>query len=147
LASIERDKPGIYGKERDRLLEIALTDVDPTVRTLAFAAAREKPTLSEPEFTALILGTRDAHPAAAHAAFAAIATKKGLALKRPQWRLLIHSAKLATQSRQVKLRQAAAYATAVLLNQAATKSVRKSLEEIREAFRRDTCYSVRNAAK
>jgi hypothetical protein len=146
LACIERDKPRIYGKNLDRIIQAGLTDVAPDVRKAAFAAAREKPTLTEAEFTALILGTRDGDADAANSAFAAIANKKGLELKRPQWRLLIHSVQLAAQSRSVKLPRAAAYTCSQLMSLVPAGAMEKSLSDLLDIFLRDPCFSVRQNA-
>ena len=147
LACIERDIPGIYGKKLDKLIEIGLTEVDPDVRSLAYAAAREKPTLSESEFTALILGTRDSIAEAAHAAFDAIAKKSEFELKRPQWRLLIHSIRIAARSRDVILRRAAAYTCSQIIETIPNGVLKKDLTELRDTFMSDTCFSVRKSAE
>lgn len=146
LACIERDKPGVYGRHLDRLVEGGLASVNADVRTLSYAAAREKPTLSEAEFTSLVLGTRDSESKAACAAFAAISSRKDAKWNRPQWRLLIHSIGLATQSRDSKLRRAAAHTCAKFAEYVPNTPLRESLTELREVFGGDTCYSVRRAA-
>jgi hypothetical protein len=143
LACIEREKPGSFAAKLDAIIELGLTDDDPQVRALSIAAAREKPTISEAEFTAIILSTRDADPAVANAAFGALANKEGLQLSRPQWRLLIHSTKLAARSDAVKVRRAAAYTCAKLRTRVSTKTLRKEIEKVLDVLSNDKCASVR----
>lgn len=147
LACIERDKPGIFATKLDAIIELGLTDADPHVRALSLAAAREKPTISEAEFTAIILATRDSDPAVTNAAFGALANKVGLELTRPQWRLLIHSAKLAIQSNAVLVRRAAAYACRKLRTSVSTKTLRSEMESVLDALSNDKCASVRHNVK
>ncbi|MDA1231200.1 MAG: hypothetical protein O2856_10535 [Planctomycetota bacterium] len=147
LACIERDKPGIFAAKLDAIIELGLTDADPQVRALSLAAAREKPTISEAEFTAIILATRDSDPAVANAAFGALANKEGLQLTRPQWRLLIHSAKLAVQSNEVLVRRAAAYTCANCRTSVSTKTLRSEIENVLDALANDRCASVRQNIK
>ncbi|MEQ1906745.1 MAG: hypothetical protein ABL888_21365 [Pirellulaceae bacterium] len=147
LACIERDKPGIFAASLDEIIEMGLTDADPQVRAHSLAAAREKPTISESEFTAIILATRDSDPAVANAAFGALANKVGLQLTRPQWRLLIHSAKLAVQSNEVLVRRAAAYTCAKLRISVSTKTLRSEIENVLGALANDRCASVRHNTK
>jgi hypothetical protein len=147
LACIERDKPGVFGTELDAIIELGLTDDDPHVRALSIAAAREKPSISEAEFTAIILATRDVDPRVANAAFGALANKSGLQLTRPQWRLLIHSAKLACQSNEVLVRRAAAYVCAKLRTNISVRSLRDEMGNVLDTLSKDKCASVRQNVK
>jgi hypothetical protein len=147
LACIERDQPGVFGQALDEVLELALTDRDPEVRKYAFAAAREKPSLSDGAFMALLLGTRDSDTKAAETAFRAIANKKDLALPEPMSLLLVHSLRVASQSRSHVLRRAAAYASRKSPDTSSRGRVEQELRELREVFARDTCCSVRKAAE
>ncbi len=143
LACIERDRPGIFGGQLDAIIELGLTDTDPTVRTFSLMAAREKPTISEVEFTAIILATRDSDPIVTNAAFMALANKAGLDLTRPQWRLLIHSAKIAVQSEAVAVRRAAAYVCQKFRNSISAKTLQSEMQSVLTALSNDKCNSVR----
>ncbi|QDV45294.1 hypothetical protein Enr13x_51700 [Stieleria neptunia] len=143
LACIDRDKPGVFGGALDGIIEKGLTSHQAQVRALALAAAREKPTLSEAEFTAIIMSTRDHDPTVANAAFCALANKKSLKLNRPQWRLLIHSSGLASRSDAVVLRRAAAYCCAKLRGYLSIKSLHRDLDAVLIALSNDKCASVR----
>ncbi|WP_146393737.1 hypothetical protein [Allorhodopirellula solitaria] len=146
LSCIERDKPGVFAGELDSIIEAGLTESDPQVRALSLAAAREKPTISEAEFTAVILATRDADPAVANSAFGVLANKEELQLTRPQWRLVIHTAKLAAQSNEVKVRRAAAYACSKLKSKITTNTLRDEMDKLLETLCNDKCASVRRHA-
>jgi|GEM_PF-3003978 len=143
LACIERDKPGVFGAKLDAIIEFGLTDDDPQVRALSIAGAREKPAISQAEFAAIILATRDADPRVANAAFGALANKVGLQLSRPQWRLLIHSAKLAIQSNELMVRRAAAYICSKLRTSVSNKTLRIEIDNVLHALSKDKCASVR----
>ena len=143
LACIEREKPGVFASKLDKIIELGLSEDDPNVIAMSIAAAREKPPISEAEFSAIILATRDAHAAVANAAFGALANKQGLQLTRPQWRLLIHSAKLAVKANAVRVRRAAAIACAKLQQSVSTNTLRKEMDDVLEALSHDKCASVR----
>lgn len=146
LACIERDKPGIFTNSLDAIIEVGLTEIDPQVRALSLAASREKPSISESEFTAIVLATRDSDPAVANAAFGALAHKKDLQLNRPQWRLLIHTAKLAAQSNAVSVRRAAAYTCSKLRTKIKISTLRKEVDTLLDSLAKDRCASVRQNA-
>ena len=146
LACIERDKPGVFAGSLDEIIEKGLTEIDPQVRALSLAAAREKPSISEAEFTAIVLATRDADPAVANAAFGAIVNKTDLKLTRPQWRLLIHTAKLAGQSNAPSVRRAAAYTCSKLRTLIETKTLLAEVDTLLVTFASDKCASVRRNA-
>ena len=111
LARIEKSRSAVFGNRFYSLLETALSETDSDVRRLAFAAAREAPTLSDAALTAVLMGTRDANPDAAATAYYALAWKKNLKLTDGQWELLIHTLRFASQAQDAELRKAAARAT------------------------------------
>lgn len=147
LCCIERDQPGVYGKKLNRIVAAAITDPNSNVRSHAIAGAREKTNLSESELTAIILATRDYNVDVVSTAFGALANKEDLGLKRPQWRLLIHSIEIAKRSPFVKVRRSAAFACSNLISRCTTSSFKKQMDELLAAFKNDHCWSVRANAK
>ena len=146
LACIERDRPGIFGESLDSILEIGLMDLDSEIRSWAYTAARQLPTLTESQFTALILGTQDDDPEAAAAAFLGISEEKELELHDSQWRLLIQAVSRVTRSRAVRVRQAAALTCAGLDGCVPHGPMKRELAGLRAVFARDRCFSVRRSA-
>lgn len=143
LCCLERDQPGIGGQRLSDIIEIALVHHNATVRSLAISGSHEKPSLSEAEFTAIILATRDSDPGVVNAAFGALANKTELKISRPQWRLLIHSADIATRANDVRIRRGAAYACCKLISRCTTKTLKTQMEQLIEKFQSDRCFSVR----
>lgn len=143
LCCLERDQPGIGGQELSNIIEVALVHHHATVRSLAISGTHEKPNLSEAEFTAIILATRDSDPGVVNAAFGALANKTELKLTRPQWRLLIHSADIATRANDAKIRRGAAYACSKLVSRCTTKSLQNQIKQLIKNFQADRCFSVR----
>lgn len=147
LACLDREKPGVFGKRINSIVELGLTDLDPTVRGLSLNAASEKSTLSEFELTALIMGTRDEVADTACSAFYAIANNKKISsLSRNQWRLLLRSASQSGRSRIPKLRRAAAFLCAQLSKSVPNKKLKNELDSVINEFSQDTCFTVRSAA-
>ncbi|MGD0517149.1 MAG: hypothetical protein ABSA26_06395 [Thermoguttaceae bacterium] len=143
LACLEKEHPGLFGDKLDKIIELGLADIDGNVRAHAFAAAREKPTISESVVIAILLGTRDSHEKAARAAFFALAEKINLKLSRPQWRLFVQSIEHAKQNGSSIVRAAAAHAAVRLIPAAPTKTIRQEMTRLISEFAKDICYSVR----
>jgi hypothetical protein len=147
LACIEHCRPGMYGKRLETIVEEALSSDSSVIRQSAFAAVREIPSLSESTWMPLLLGTRDPDPKAASLAFDAIATKRNAHLTRAQWKMVVYSLKMAQISRSIELRRGAARAVGSLEPQAPlSRSLRRELSAIREAFSNDIAHTVRVAA-
>ena len=146
LACIERDRPGTFGESLDSVLEIGLMDLDSDIRSWAYTAARQLPTLTESQFTALILGTQDDDPRAAAAAFLGIAEERKWSLQDSQWRLLIQAVSRGAQSPAVGVRQGAALTCARLVDSIPEGPMRGKMTELRAVLSGDRCYSVRRSA-
>jgi len=146
LACIEKAKPGVYASKLSSILEPALSDVDPEVRRLAFAAAREIPELPPAALTAVLMGTRDPDTGAAASAFHAIATKKNLRLTESQRALLLYGVRMAKESPDTELRVAGALVISNILRHTRA-AANGELAELAKGFAQDICFSVRNAFK
>lgn len=147
LTKLEQDSSSSFGKRLDPLVEAGLFDNNATIRRLSYAAAQIKTELSEGEFIALVLGTRDEDDSAAEAAFRAIAVSKRLTLNRPQSKMFVQSARHAIRARSPRVRCAAAYACSLKAQSAPTEALRKEFEQLLAQFAVDVCSSVRVAAR
>ena len=146
LACIERDRPGVFGESLDSVLEVGLMDLDSDIRSWAYTAARQLPTLTESQFTALVLGTQDDDPQAAAAAFLGIVGERKLNLQDSQWRLLIQAISRGAQSPAVEVRQGAALTCARLHSCIPDGPMKENMAELRAGLARDHCSSVRHGA-
>jgi hypothetical protein len=147
LAEIEALTSGVPQALLEPLLDEALSDLDPEVRRAAFAAARALPRLSEEAMMAVLQGLRDPDPNSAAMAFDVLATKPDLRLTRPQWRLFLYAAKMASQSSAPLLRAAAAKALAKLLPSAPSEGLRDKAAELQTTFTSDISATVRHVAR
>jgi hypothetical protein len=141
LAKIESIDPGsssIFGDA----IEAALIADDVETRRAGFAAAQEVAVASRALLTALLMGTRDSDGEVRVRAIDALAAQKDLALSEIEWQLLLHSLRLAVQSKERRVRRAVAESLADLQAKAPTGST-PSFETMIDTLRSDTCFSVR----
>lgn len=144
LACVTERMPETYGERMNALIEQASTDLDPDIRRSAFTAARRVIALSTPVTMGLLLGTRDADPNTAYAAYAAFATKKDLHLTDTLWHQLVYSLTMACNSPNVQIRLVAAHTIVNLREQDANEDIRNKMQSLEAGLAGDVAYSVRS---
>ncbi len=146
LALTEKARPGVYGREMDKLLVAGLSSANGPTRLGAIIAAGHLPKLSAQASAAMLMATRDHDPKVAASAFRVIATTWAARAEQTDWQLLAHSLRMAMQSASVELRRAAALAVGDLVSSAPHEEVRQEMGSLAGLFAQDACHSVRMAA-
>ena len=95
---------GTFTSFRDAI-EAALIAEDVETRRAGYAAAQELSSVSRSLLTGLLMGTRDSDREVCASAIDALASKQDLALSENEWQLLLHSLRLAIQSKERLVRR------------------------------------------
>lgn len=128
------------------LLEDTLCDPQPFVRKAGYVAVRGIPKVGEGVLLGLLAGLRDPDPAAAAAAFSALAAQPEWELNTNHWRLFLLAARSAAYSSNVNLRRNAAAAIRMRAS-ICPSSIRESVEALSAAFVADISAQVREAIR
>jgi hypothetical protein len=147
LARFAGRDPDRFRGRFEALLEPALIHTSADARRGAFAAFRDFPGNLPQPFLAVLMGTRDADPQAAIAAFSALTEKKGLELSAYEWSLLLYSVRGAARSPNVRLRRNAASMLARRIGQVTPGPLQEQARAVLAVFAEDVCATVREEAR
>ena len=141
MAKIESVNAGTFTGFRDAI-EAALVAEDVETRRAGFAAAQELSNVGRSLLTGLLMGTRDYDREICASAIDALASKQDLALSENEWQLLLHSLRLAIQSKERVVRRAVAQSL-TNFEAKAPAGLASDFQSMAETLRSDICYSVR----
>jgi hypothetical protein len=141
LATIESKLSGEFRDRAATLIEGAMVNPHPEVRTFAFIAARRLQTISDSALITAVLGTRDSVEDIAIESFLLLGDHMK---ETPEfWNSVVYSAKLASQSPAVEIRRVVAYTAMRLSEKCEDEGVLKELMDIINLLEKDFSYSVR----
>jgi hypothetical protein len=141
LATIESKLSPELRNRAVTLIEGAMVNPHPEVRTLAFIAARRLQAISDSAVITAVLATRDNVEDVVIESFLLL----GDHMKdTPEfWNSVVYSAKLASQSTASEIRRVVAYTTKRLSEKCKDDTIQEQLMDIRSVLENDFSYSVR----
>jgi hypothetical protein len=143
----KRSDSAVAALRDDGLLAVAMSDLRPTVRLHAAAAARGLAGLTPDEVNALLLLTTDPNSEAAAMAISAFSRPLRLDLKRPQFSLLLTALERAVLRPEAAVRSAAAHVVSGLEDAELIGKQLSRLEALRALLSVDPAHSVRSAVR